>query len=568
MSDQSAMEWEVLLGRFCDGTLDENSAFHFDKLLSERTADPEGKRFVWRQLITETALRDLAKADGWVPGELDLLAELEKTVKIGSDEILIHDNPLLLPPELFLPEWKEQLQQLKQLQSTPITTTISSNESVPASPDRRLRSVPSTKSDRIGFLTRFSLGILLLGFCYGIYCEFFRGVQVDKDTFNTIARVVDVLEAEWEEGSESYKTGQNVDPNCLKLKSGIVKLRFADGAEVVLEGPTELLVKDKRTAFCQHGKLSVHVPMRAIGFEVASPLATVVDLGTEFTMEVFPEKTDVHVIKGKVEVNRVGSGPHLLSEGVAGLFELRNGYRKTEADPEHFFSEAKLKRSRDLYVARRQSVWDEQAEVLQKNPSLIYRLVPETISSLEKTPGSREGKTAVRFKNVQHRVPASVAGEYRNLTLIAWVRINSLSHQTNTLIMEDRFYTEEGTFLWQVNKSGSIQFHVNYGNNQPIYRFDSPPVIKPKDRGTWIMLALVTDAENETITHYFDGKKIASIDWTTPVSFHLDRATLGNEPPKQRKAGFRFFNGDIEDFLIYDRPFSDTEISGIYENHF
>lgn len=89
----------------------------------------------------------------------------------------------------------------------------------------------------------------------------------------------------------------------LRLESGIAELVFSDGARVSLEAPCEFEVRSVGCAYLQLGKLLAVVPKESIGFTVKTPTVDVMDLGTEFGIQVDASRTStVHVIQGLVQV--------------------------------------------------------------------------------------------------------------------------------------------------------------------------------------------------------------------------------------------------------------------------
>lgn len=89
----------------------------------------------------------------------------------------------------------------------------------------------------------------------------------------------------------------------LELREGLAEITFTGGAKVIMEGPATLDVNTGARGFLRGGKLVAHVPKGAEGFAVATPLATFVDLGTEFGLSVNPQGVaEANVFKGKVEV--------------------------------------------------------------------------------------------------------------------------------------------------------------------------------------------------------------------------------------------------------------------------
>ena len=87
------------------------------------------------------------------------------------------------------------------------------------------------------------------------------------------------------------------------LESGIVELEFDGGARVIVEGPAEFATKTARHMELTRGRLVAYVPKHARGFTVYTPAAEIIDLGTEFAVEVAQAgETRVEVRRGRVNV--------------------------------------------------------------------------------------------------------------------------------------------------------------------------------------------------------------------------------------------------------------------------
>lgn len=99
----------------------------------------------------------------------------------------------------------------------------------------------------------------------------------------------------------------------LAIASGIIELQLKQGVRMAIEGPAEWSIDGANAATLMRGKLVAMVPRRAIGFTIATPTATVVDLGTEFGVVVNESAhTDVQVLTGKVEVHTPIAPTHLV----------------------------------------------------------------------------------------------------------------------------------------------------------------------------------------------------------------------------------------------------------------
>jgi hypothetical protein len=114
-------------------------------------------------------------------------------------------------------------------------------------------------------------------------------------------RVRDVMWA-WN-SSERPIEGAAVRPGHLRLRSGELTLAFRNGVVLRLHGPADLDLLTVDRVTCREGSLRTIVPKGAEGFLVQTPQSAVVDLGTEFGVDVQKGgKTTVHVFQGKAEV--------------------------------------------------------------------------------------------------------------------------------------------------------------------------------------------------------------------------------------------------------------------------
>lgn len=109
------------------------------------------------------------------------------------------------------------------------------------------------------------------------------------------------------------------------LIRGLIELRFANGAEVILEAPAVMEVVDADRLVIKQGSCSVHAPPGAEGFQVLTPHTEVTDLGTRFSVSVSEDgDTEVHVVEGAAEVrgrDESDSDKLLLREREASRFD-------------------------------------------------------------------------------------------------------------------------------------------------------------------------------------------------------------------------------------------------------
>lgn len=93
--------------------------------------------------------------------------------------------------------------------------------------------------------------------------------------------------------------GDIVNSRRLRLRSGLVTLTLFSGVTISVEGPAEMQLVSMGRFFCRRGRLRARVPKGAEGFIVATPASTVVDLGTEFALNVAADgRSEVMVFEG------------------------------------------------------------------------------------------------------------------------------------------------------------------------------------------------------------------------------------------------------------------------------
>ena len=88
----------------------------------------------------------------------------------------------------------------------------------------------------------------------------------------------------------------------LRFRSGRVTLSMFSGVVLTVEGPADLELVAIDRVFCRRGRLRTRVPEGAEGFVVASSGSAVIDMGTEFALNVETDgKSQVMVFEGLAE---------------------------------------------------------------------------------------------------------------------------------------------------------------------------------------------------------------------------------------------------------------------------
>lgn len=136
--------------------------------------------------------------------------------------------------------------------------------------------------------------------------------------------------AEWAEGTPTPNKENQLASQSYRLDSGYVELDFEQGARVVIEGPAEFDLLSAHRMRLLSGRVTGLVNKGAEGFTVLTPHATLIDLGTEFGVDVGTERgTDLHVFDGKVSIAGAAESGYASRQQVIGHGEARRADIRT-----------------------------------------------------------------------------------------------------------------------------------------------------------------------------------------------------------------------------------------------
>lgn len=121
-------------------------------------------------------------------------------------------------------------------------------------------------------------------------------------SYEPVAQILRSTDSQWHQGK--IPTSSSVlMKGPLEVTRGTVTIAMYDGTKIVLQGPAAVQLEQINQLYLQVGQLQAAVPPGATGFTVRSPHGSVVDYGTEFSVEVDPQGgTRVEVFKGMVEL--------------------------------------------------------------------------------------------------------------------------------------------------------------------------------------------------------------------------------------------------------------------------
>ncbi|EMI19100.1 FecR protein domain protein [Rhodopirellula maiorica SM1] len=411
----------------------------------------------------------------------------------------------------------------------------------------------------------------------------------------SIALIKSAVDVNWARSATPLRVGEVVPSHVLNLESGILEIVFLSGAMVVVEGPAKLDLVSEEKAVLHNGKVRCYVPPAAVGFSIETRDTTYMDMGTEFGVEIKPDgKQELHVFDGEVHVHsRLGDdSPQMVSSG-EGLRQKDNKeWKRIESDTSQFTNNKDLSLRKTEQEQKSYQVWSDYRKKIQRdkdlvlfydfdsqseNPQLLKdkgnNAIDGSIVGCEVSTGRWELKPSLEFKKPSDRVRLNIPGEFDNVTMTTWLRLDGFDRHFNSIFLTDRY--DDGHLHWQVKWTGEIDAGIKVADS-PRRIFVSEPVLSYEDLGRWIHLAVVVDKKSQSLSHYLDGKRVARFDLRVgsepnapqaPVTkIRFGKAELGNWSPERKydNEPVRNLNGRIDEFAMFGRALSDFEIRELY----
>ena len=408
-----------------------------------------------------------------------------------------------------------------------------------------------------------------------------------------VAVLAEAVDAQWAGTAVRPRIGASLPQGRLKLEKGWARIDFYSGASVVLQGGADLELVSPMESILHGGAIRAHVPEHAQGFVVRSGQLKLVDLGTSFGMRVDAEKgTEVHVFEGKVQLHDAASADQdargrELTQGAAVRIARDGSSAALQADAREFTGWRDLQRRTDADLLQRFQNWQAASAALAKDPRLIAyypferdparpdRLANGSVKREEAIAGSIvgcswsqgrwPGKDALEFKRPGDRVRIKVPGEYESLTLMAWVRPDSLGNCFASLLLSDG-WRRRGAVHWQLMGSHQLSLSVwDRDGVNPDVR--SLPMLDPYDLGRWMHLAAVYDGSKRLATLYQNGQPIGARQLPLAVPLCIGAAEIGNWCTLNfpDRVPIRNFNGRIDELTVFSAALDAAEIEHIYE---
>jgi hypothetical protein len=293
--------------------------------------------------------------------------------------------------------------------------------------------------------------------------------------FQTAASEVTALLVDQAGGvfTSSHKPGEvRFYPGEYELLAGTVHLRYVNGVDFVVEGPARFEIRDALCTQLHAGRVRAIVPPSAHGFTVLTREVAYEDVGTEFGLSVdgTTGESQMRVFDGQVNLRRNDADGSLLQSVFVGdSVGFRGGQvvEISDMDVGEFPSPSEIGLLR----------WDAQRKARLTDPGLIASFPFDTgpnqslpnqsllvnevrghgvsdgrIVGARWGTGRWQGKRALWFDRESDYVEIEIPGEYREMTVAAWLKVHRFDHELNAILNSDGVI--EGGYHLQMNRQG------------------------------------------------------------------------------------------------------------------
>ena len=395
-----------------------------------------------------------------------------------------------------------------------------------------------------------------------------------------VARLTKLVDCVWADAKRPAQSGLLLHGGeRLDLKEGRVEISFFDGARLVAQGPTVLEPKSPDSAVLHSGTVRVRADADAIGFTLLTPRVAVVDMGTEFGVSVDNTgRANVDVFEGQVIAQVMDSSGIVrenisITEGRAIRFDEKT--QAMQSHPDGNFKEVvmdELPSGYQLWLPYSESLAQDPDmvayytfegrqsgdDVLQ-NHSLRGSLLDGQIVNARWVEGRWPNKGALEFKDIADRVLIDLPGEYEELSIAAWVRLDESARKPASLLHSDgHIWDNPGVIHWMINPLQSIHFAFVDADKRITNCF-SGAAITSDGSPRWHHFAVVCDMRAGTVTQYVDGCVSGNQTIERPRPLRIGSAQIGNSSI-DKPLDDRHLAGLIDELMIFQRALSAAEI--------
>ncbi|MBI9018976.1 MAG: FecR domain-containing protein [Phycisphaerae bacterium] len=404
-----------------------------------------------------------------------------------------------------------------------------------------------------------------------------------------LAKLSDSVDAIW---SGDVEVGDSLYRRTYELQSGYAEVTFPDNTKVVFQGPAEFELESRNSVYVEKGKLTAIIGDN-IGFTVNSKNVKVVDVGTEFGVDIDGAgNSDVHVFDGEILLYPALSKGQYSKTAKQSIYQgqARRVDGKKQIT-EIAINELAFIRQKEFEIISRGTEgssydrWLAYSYQMRHNPDLVAYYTfdknenqPEVLENLSiATKGSMDGQlqstmaedlpewTTGRFpekcslafdrdKNQQVVVPRDKQFQITGpITIAAWVDANASGQ-----IVTNRIPAGHCNYRMTIYKNLLEFMRIDVTQN---YTDAVNSVLADDADAKWHLVAVTHD--NKVVKFYFDGELVGNKEYEYyPKAIN---ANLFIGADGSSKGSNYYFNGRIDELAIFKCVISEKDIRGMYQ---
>jgi hypothetical protein len=129
--------------------------------------------------------------------------------------------------------------------------------------------------------------------------------KANRELPQSVATITGLGAVRWQMGTDPRQMlSRCAVGDRLRLREGAAELTFDAGAQVTVFGPADFEITTATSIKCRRGRVTTLVDHRGRGFSIETPQAKVVDLGTQFGLQISDKgETEVVVFQGSIDLS-------------------------------------------------------------------------------------------------------------------------------------------------------------------------------------------------------------------------------------------------------------------------
>jgi hypothetical protein len=175
--------------------------------------------------------------------------------------------------------------------------------------------------------------------------------------------------------------------------------------------------------------------------------------------------------------------------------------------------------------------------------------------------GRWPGKQALLFDRDEDAVELTLPGDFRQMTMAAWVNIDRLDYALNAILDSNGW--DPGDFHWQLTRSGEGTAGIYVPDRKEAVRV-RPGL--PVPLGQWVHHAVVLNLDRSSIRVFMNGELCEEVTYLRPdLTLAPGQCRMGDwlrrvDWPHAPKRGLR---GRIDEFAVWRRALSQEEVRAL-----